>query len=189
MASVFADFKEGQKIGAGDRLASSLNPIPPAHDPHRLREFYYFTNPGSIYPGLRYCLFHENGPKLPRSEEIAWINIYVAFWTAVGELIQFGEGPAKGSWVKTFDAWKELANVLIRGYSNGRLQAWTLPCLYVVGKYLRVFAMSADAEIQAQGGAFGSFQDDFASEFEKSAKLEDTARMINRMFILCLSDR
>ena len=82
-----------------------------------------------------------------------------------------------------------MANVLIRGYSNGRLQAWTLPCLYVVGKYLRVFAMSADAEIQAQGGAFGSFQDDFASEFEKSAKLEDTARMINRMFILCLSDR
>ena len=189
MASIFADFKEGQKTGSGNRLASSFNPVAPADDPHRLREFYYFTNPGSILPGLRYCLFHENGPKLPRSEQTAWTDIYVAFWTAVGELIQFDESPAKGSWVKTFDAWKELANVFIRGYSNGGLQAWTLPCLYVVGKYLRVFAMRADAEIQAQGSGAYDFQDDFASEFEKSAKLEDTARTINRMFILCLSDR
>lgn len=188
MVSIFVDFKEGQRLGSGNRLAASLNPIAPADDLHRLREFYYFTNPGSLHPGLRYCLFHENGPKLPKNEQAAWTDIYVAFWNAVGELIKFDENPASGSWVKTFDAWKELANVLVRGYSNGGLQAWTLPCLYVVGKHIREFAMKADTEIEAQGsGAFGSFDDDITSD--KSAKLEDAARTINRMFILCLSDR
>lgn len=187
MASIFADFKEAQAIGSGPRLAATVIPISPPEEPNRLRDFYYFTNPESVHPGLRYYLFHDNGPRLPRHEQTAWVDIYVAFWNAVGELLKFDESPPRGNWVKTFDAWKGVANVLIKGYSSAGLQAWTLPCLYTVGKYLRVFAMRADTEIDAQGGAVGGFQDDF--EFEKSAKLEDAARSINRMFILCLSDR
>lgn len=187
MASIFADFKEAQRIGSGHGLAAALNPVAPPDEPQRLYDFYYFTNPGSVSPGLRYYLFHDNGPRLSKHEQTTWTNVFFAFWNAVGELLKFDESPPRGNWVKMFDAWKEVANVLIKGYSGGVLQAWTLPCLYTVGKYLRIFAMRADAEIEAQGGGVGSFQDDF--EFDKSAKLEDAARTINRMFILCLSDR
>lgn len=190
MVSIFTDFKEGQKIGSGPRLAASLIPVAPPDEPDRLRDFYHFTNPGSVYSGLRYCLFHENGPKLPRHEQTTWTDIYLALWNVAGELLKFDESPSRGNWVKTFEAWKEVSNSVIKGYSGGGLQAWTLPCLYVAGKYMRIFAMRADAEIEAQGSAaVGSFQDDFASQFERSAKLEDAARTINRMFILCLSDR
>lgn len=197
MASIFGDFKDGHKLGSGPRLAESLTPTAPPEEPHRLREFYHFTNPDSLHPGLRYCLFHDNGPRLSKQEQNAWTEIYSAFWAVAGELLRFdSEGAGrvagangKASWARVFDAWKELANVLIRGYSSGALQAWTLPCLYIAGKFLRVFAMKADAEIAARGGgAMGSFRDDFVSEFD-NAKLEDAARTINRMFTLCLSDR
>jgi hypothetical protein len=33
------------------------------------------------------------------------------------------------------------------------------------------------------------FQDDIAADVEKNANLEEAARVINRMFTLCLSDR
>lgn len=188
MASVFLDFKEAQRVGSGPRLAAALNPIAPAEEPSRLRDFYHFASPASVYSGLRYYLFHDNGPRLSKQEQTAWTDIFVAFWNAVAELVKFDESPPRGSWIKAFDLWKEVANVLIKGYSSGGLQAWTLPCLYTVGKYLRIFAIRADAEIETEdAGGVSSFQDDF--EFDKSAKLEDAARTINRMFILCLSDR
>ncbi|KAI9931667.1 hypothetical protein ASPWEDRAFT_37476 [Aspergillus wentii DTO 134E9] len=186
MASIFADFKQGQKVGSGHHLAASLTPVAPADHPDRLRSFYYFSNPANVYLDLRDSLFLTNRLKLPKQEQNAWIDIFLSYWKAVGEIIKFEESPRGGSWAKVFDAWKDLVNVLIRGYSNSGLQAWTVPCLYVVGKYLRIFAIKADAELSSQESV--SFGEDVA-DFEKSAKLEETARIINRMFTLCLSDR
>lgn len=190
MIAVFNDFKHGLDCGSVRQLASSLNPIPPADHPDRLREFYHIAHVSSIEPGIRYCLFYETNVRLSRNEQTAWVDIYTAFWFAAGELIKFDDPRHKGDWVTVFDAWKGLANVLIKNYSNGCLKAWMLPCLYIVGKYLRVFAIKADMQVETQGsGDVGAFDDDIGSEFTTSAKLEDAARTINRMFILCLSDR
>ena len=64
--------------------------------------------------------------------------------------------------------------------------------LYITGKHLRVFAIKADESAQAIGedGAFsnGGLQEDIAGG-SKNEKLEDAARVINRMFTLCISDR
>ncbi|KAE8351170.1 hypothetical protein BDV28DRAFT_137713 [Aspergillus coremiiformis] len=191
MTSVFEDFEQGQRIGSGPRLAAALTPVAPAEYPERLQSFYRFSNAARVSSDLRYSLFQANGLKLPKQEQNAWIDIFSAYWAAVGEITKFADSPSTASWVKVFNFWKSLANVLIRGYSNFGLQAWTVPCLYVVGKYLRSFAMKADAELSSQDAvAFGdNFQDDIAADFGKSAKLEESARIINRMFTLCLSDR
>ncbi|KAB8206917.1 hypothetical protein P875_00010571 [Aspergillus parasiticus SU-1] len=191
MATIFEDFVQGQRIGSGPRLAAALTPVAPAEYPQRLQSFYRFSNAARVSSDLRYSLFQANGLKLPKQEQNAWIDIFSTYWTAVGEITKFTDSPSSASWVKVFNSWKDLANILIRGYTNFGLQAWTVPCLYVVGKYLRIFAMKADAELSSQDSvAFGdNFQDDIAADFEKSAKLEESARIINRMFTLCLSDR
>ncbi|PYI05030.1 COP9 signalosome complex subunit [Aspergillus sclerotiicarbonarius CBS 121057] len=190
MSSIFDDFKEGQKIGSGPRLASALTPVAPAQYPDRLKSFYYFSNAVHVSADLRYSLFQANGLRLPKQEQGAWVDIFTSYWKAVGELVRFDDAPSHASWVKVFEAWKEMANLLIRGYSSNGLQAWTVPCLYVVGRYLRIFAMKADAELSSQGSvAFDDrFQDDATADF-RNAKLEEATRVLNRMFTLCLSDR
>ncbi|OOF97251.1 hypothetical protein ASPCADRAFT_206073 [Aspergillus carbonarius ITEM 5010] len=190
MPSIFDDFREGQKIGSGPRLAAALTPVAPAEYPDRLKSFYYFSNAVHVSADLRYSLFQANGLRLPKQEQGAWVDIFTSFWKAVGEIVRFDDAPGHASWVKVFDAWKETANLLIRGYSSNGLQAWTVPCLYVVGRYLRIFAIKADAELASQDSvAFDDrFQDDATADV-KNAKLEEATRVLNRMFTLCLGDR
>ncbi|PLB46680.1 hypothetical protein P170DRAFT_511376 [Aspergillus steynii IBT 23096] len=191
MSSIFEDFISGQRIGSGPRLAAALSPVASAANPSRLLSFYYFSNAAHVSSDLRYSLFQSSGVKLPRQEQNAWIDIFTAYWKAAGELVKFEENPSQGSWVQVFEAWREVSNTLVRGYSHSGLQAWTVPCLYVVGKYLRLFAIRADAESSSQNSvSFGDrLQEDIAADFTKSAKLESAAWMMNRMFTLCLSDR
>lgn len=80
-------------------------------------------------------------------------------------------------------------NQLIRGYNNCNFEAWTVPCLYVSGKYLRVFAIKADEENLKNPDTSTNYGDDMNTEAEKNEKLEDAARVLNRVFQLCLSDR
>jgi len=80
-------------------------------------------------------------------------------------------------------------NQLIRGYNNAGFEAWTVPCLYVVGKYIRTFAIKADEETTVGTGAVTNFGDDINLEQEENEKLQDAARQLNRVFQLCLSDR
>jgi hypothetical protein len=96
-------------------------------------------------------------------------------------------------WTKVYAAWTELVNVLIRGYQTCGFEAWTLPCLYVVCKNLRVFASNADEERNSNSSiddnAAATFQDDFDPETNKRQKLEDCARVLSRVFMVCQSDR
>lgn len=191
MSSIFDDFKEGQRNGSGPRLAAALTPVASAANPNRLLSFYYFSNAAHVSSDLRYSLFQSGGVKLPRQEQNAWIDIFTAYWKAAGELVKFQESPSKASWAQVFEAWNEVCNTLVRGYSHSGLQAWTIPCLYIVGKYLRIFAIRADAESSSPNAVSleDRLQEDIAADFTKSAKLEKAARMMNRMFTLCLSDR
>lgn len=88
-----------------------------------------------------------------------------------------------------YDGWKEVANQLIRGYTNCGFEAWTVPCVYVIGKYLRIFAIKADEGASNGTGTATVFGDDFNPDAEKNEKLEDAARILNRIFSNFLSDR
>ncbi|KKZ65906.1 hypothetical protein GX50_07621 [[Emmonsia] crescens] len=192
MSAIFAEFKEAQQVGSGSALAATITPVAPPNDPERLRTFYYFTNLANAQPDIRYGLLQDRstGIKLPKQEANAWVEVFVAFWKAVAEIVEVEESPQTGSWTKVFNAWKQVANLLIRGYTNGGFQAWTLPCLYVVGRYLRLFAMEADSNTSQDSDTFNNgFQDDVISDASKNAKLEESSQIINRMFTLCLHDR
>ncbi|ODH50660.1 hypothetical protein GX48_03168 [Paracoccidioides brasiliensis] len=192
MSAIFAEFKAAQLVGSGSVLAATITPVASPKDPDRLRDFYYFTNAANVQSDVRFAVLQDRstGIKLPKQEGNAWVDVFVAFWKAVAEIVEIEESPQTGSWNKVFNAWKQVANLLIRGYTNGGFQAWTLPCLYIVGRYLRIFAMEADSCTSQDSDTFNdSFRDDVVSDASKNAKLEESSQIINRMFTLCLHDR
>lgn len=190
MSTLAAEFRNAYADGSGHDLAAVFTPIATPEAPHRLNTFYDFTNAAYLNKDLASSLFHGKNLKLPKAEQNAWIDIFAAYWEAVGEILRYDEGRRGASTVAIFTSWKKLANALIRGYSGSAgIPAWTLPCLYTVGKYLRTFAIKADIEAAEQGSSTFGFQDDVSADVEKNANLEEAARIINRMFTLCLSDR
>lgn len=188
MTALFSAFKAAHLSFSGSILAETLNP---AKQPTQLSAIYSFTDEANAPADIRYALLkdRETGVKLAKHEGNAWADVYVAYWRAVGELLSVNEYSRSGSWTRVFNAWRDLANTLIKGYTVGKFAAWTIPCLYIVGKYLRVFAMKADAEPQQDDAFDSSFQDDVVIDSGKNAKLEEASRIINRMFTLCLQDR
>lgn len=192
MASIFADFHEAQRVGSGHLLASCFAPIDTAQNPRRLQSFAQFSNNQTISADVRYHLLQDRSAvKLPKAEGNAWVEIFVALWSAVKELLAIEHSLPHASWSKTFDAYKEVCNLVIRGYSTHGFQAWTVPCLYVTGKYLRSFAVKAGTEAKTKETiTFGNgFSDDVVGSSGKNEKLEQAAWVINRMFTICLSDR
>jgi hypothetical protein len=192
MASVFSDFKAGHAQRSGSRLAAALTPVAPANDRNRLIDFYSMTNSAHAEGDIRHHLLHDKrtGTKLSKQQGNAWVHVFHAYWTAISELVQVQQ--EQGSWLKVFEAWKELTNQLIRAYSSNHFAAWTINCLFVGVKDLRAFAINADAvsDSSQNAGAFGNgFQDDVVANVEKNANLEEAARTINRMFTLCVGDR
>jgi COP9 signalosome complex subunit 12 len=193
MASIFADFHEAQVVGSGHLLASCLAPVDTSQNPRRLELFAQLSNSQTVSADIRYHILQDRSitVKLPKVEGNAWVEIFIALWKTVRELLPCLNSSSNASWSKTFDSYKEVCNLLIRGYSSYGFQAWTVPCLYTTGKYLRLFAIKADAEAKSKDTlTFGDgFSDDVVGNFGKNEKLEQTAWVINRMFTLCLSDR
>ena len=193
MASIFGDFHEAQRVGSGQLLAFCLAPVNTFSHPRRLQAFSQLSNHQTISADVRYHLLQDRSvvTKLPKSEGNTWVDIFVALWTTVNELLALENSRPDASWSKAFDAYKDVCTQLIRGYTNYNFQAWTVPCLYVTGKYLRLFAMKADAEAKNKDtmSFADGFADDVVGNFGNNEKLEQAAWVINRMFTICLSDR
>lgn len=194
MDAIFAKFREALETRNGYLLASTITPQSPSDKPAQLAEFVRSSNAQQIHTDVRYATVYDKSLSLTTDESKAWLEIYTAFWKAAAGVVAASTQariPA-GHWSAVYDTWKEVLNALIRGYNSGALAAWTVPCLYVAGKYLRNFAILADAQAsKLQGSAIfnGGFQDDAVGTIGRHEKLEDAARQINRIFSLCISDR
>ncbi len=194
MDALFDDFKHAHSQESGSLLATTITPIAPSNDPNRLRKFYRESDEYSIAADVRYQITHyDRSVQIKKQEANAWIEVYIALWKALGPILDTEDGASRADWSRVYESWKEVTNTLIKGYNAGHFEAWTVPCLYVVGRYLRMFAIKADANAKAPNGGMqmttGGFQDDIASDVGKNEKLEDAARVINRIFTLCISDR
>ena len=193
MEYVFGIFKEAQAEGSGPLLATAITPAEPATSPAQLRQFANSTNVFSVASDVRYYLLQDKATKtsLPKPEANAWIDIFVAYWKFAVQYLKVESSDEDGSYVKIFEAWKDVSTALIKGYTGGGFQAWTVPCLYIAGKYLRVFATKADDQQRKKGSMEynNNFQDDVTDALDQNKNLEEAARVINRIFQICISDR
>ncbi|KAI6956405.1 COP9 signalosome complex subunit 12 [Hortaea werneckii] len=195
---IWRDFVTAQNQGNGYLLATTITPEPPAADPARLYNFQRWTNAYSVQTDLRYKLQYNPDLRLDKKEAGTWLEVFTAYYHFVGKLLaaeetQNATKARDADWAAVYEGWKEVVSALYRGYNNTVLDAWTIPCLYVAGKYLRVFAIKADETAASQrdsGMAFGGgIEEDAFASAGQNDKMEDAARQINRLFALCLSDR
>ncbi|KAI1815559.1 PCI domain-containing protein [Poronia punctata] len=194
MDDLIRQFRAAYASANGEQLAETLNPTVETHSA-RLRAIWGNGDVRSMTSDLNF-LFHQDQARydlrLSKDETNGWYAIYSAYWKAVGELLAVeGLRPdAQSSWTKVYNAWKEVTLLTIRGYTNHDFENWTIPCLYVTGKYLRLYAMRADAEKSSlDETSLTGFQDDFNPEAEENRNLEDCARQVNKIFQVCVSDR
>jgi hypothetical protein len=210
MNELFEDFAKAHAMRNGYLLAQTLSPVPPPDQPHRLRSVWQSTNAHSAKGDIKHFIKTNtlHRAKLSSDELNGWVEVFVAYWSAVGEILAGESGKVSSSlsvrqpgysrncqstWTKAYDAWKDLTSMLVRGYNNCGFEAWTIPCLYMVGKYLRLFAIKSDEErsrIVAEPAAGNLLmQDDFDSDTEKQGQLRDCEQHLKRIFTLCLNDR
>ncbi|RMZ76800.1 hypothetical protein DV737_g4633, partial [Chaetothyriales sp. CBS 132003] len=194
MTSIFADFHEAQRVRNGNLLATCIAPINTADYPRRIEQFAQLSNEQAISADVRYHLLQTpKGVSLAKAEGNCWVDIFVSLWKCVKEVsaLEHNHG---GDWAKAYEAYRDVCSNLLRGYTHYGFQAWTVPCLYTAGKFLRIIAIQTD---QLGKSRADSEQADFAQGLaediietsSKYEKLENAAWVINRMFQVCLSDR
>jgi hypothetical protein len=204
MDQILQDFTAAHAKEDGRLLASTIDP---AGHAYLVYDFARSSSSSKIEADIRYVTVYNNALSLSKTDARAWQDVYVAYWKFAQEYISTettatksrangsrGKTPAgtEPQWARIYDVWKDVVNTIIRGYSSSAFGAWTLPCLYVAGKYLRTFAIKADEQAARTKGSVtfnAGFQDDVVGALGKNDKLEDAARQINRIFSLCISDR
>jgi hypothetical protein len=190
-------FKRAFAQHDGYALAEVITPEAPKEDAGQLYAFHRSSNSFAIQNDLRSGLIYHSDLQLSKGEANAWIDVLSAYWSAVGELHFAEESSSQGKmrdvdWTKPYQAWKEVVNAVIRGYQGSVFPAWSVPCLYVAGKYLRILAIKADDSTKQKTGNVTyneGFQDDVVGSLGKNENLQDAVRQINRIFSLCVSDR
>ncbi|CAK7266960.1 COP9 signalosome (CSN) subunit [Sporothrix epigloea] len=194
MDKLFREFGQAIAHCNGNELSATLSSLAPADDPYRLRNIWNGAGQNDARAAIKRKI-QSNSDGLAHNEVAGWTEVYYAYWRAIGQILLVqdapnGNGPAS-TWTKVYEAWKDVLNAVHRGYTNHGFEAWTIPCLYVVGNHLRIIARRADEERTSSSSYLGeaSFQDDFDADSEKNKQLEDCARQLNRLFQLCLSDR
>ncbi|KAK7420173.1 COP9 signalosome (CSN) subunit [Neonectria magnoliae] len=193
MNELFESFADAHARQGGYLLAQTLSPVPPPGQPNRLRAIWKSTNSHSAKGDIKHFIKTSTShrEKLDNNEVNGWVEVYKAYWKAIGEILAGEVG--KSTWTKVYESWKELTTTLIRGYNASGFAAWTIPSLYMVGKYLRLFAIKSDEErsrttSEPIAGA-SLMQDDFDSEADKQGQLRDCEQHLKRIFTLCLNDR
>jgi len=195
MEDVMREFRHAFEDRNGHAVAATITPIAPQHDAGRLYAFWRSSSNISVQEDLLYQLLADD--QFSKEEAEAWTKVFIAYWKAVGELLAAEEALNRGQsqdvpWVKVFEAWKDLVTQLYHGYASNHFPAWTIPCLYVGGKYLRIFAIKADEQVKLTEGNVTlneGFEDDIVGSMDKSENLEEAARQLNRIFGTCINDK
>jgi hypothetical protein len=89
MDRFFNDFKEAYGNGDGYGLSMTLSPLDPPSKPNKLSSFYRSTNVASAVKDFRYRILYDNSTpfRLSHEEGNGWVDIYFAYWKAVGEIL------------------------------------------------------------------------------------------------------
>lgn len=89
MNELFEDFAKAHATQNGYLLAQSLSPVAPLNQPHRLRSVWQSTNPHSVKGDIKHFIKTSTSHRraLDNDEVTGWIEVYAAYWKAVGEII------------------------------------------------------------------------------------------------------
>lgn len=189
-------FYEAYASGLAQPVAHFFSPVAPAHDPGRLYEFFRASNDNKIDGDLRYAFKYDKRLHMSNKESTAWVEIIENYWRAVKEIIRADEAANQGRLnenhaVTVYSTWKDLTGAFIKYITDNTLPAWSIFTLYFTANHLRKLAMRADEQLAEAKPVTPSngFSDDIVGTVPQNQKLEEAARVFNRIFALCLGDR
>lgn len=89
MDPIFEDFRKAYEEGNGYDLSMTLSPVDPDDQPNRLYKFFRSTNFAQVKKDLQYRILYDSATpfKLPAEEGNGWVEVYLAYWKAVGEVL------------------------------------------------------------------------------------------------------
>lgn len=196
MQAALVPFHEAHATGLAQPVAEFLSPDAPANDKGRLYDFYRASNDDRVEGDVRFALKYNKNSRMSPKECGAWVDVIVSYWRAVKEIIKRDEAANQGrlgdrQHVLVYDAWNDLTRDFIKHISNGSLPPWAIFTLYFTANHLRKLAIAADEQLAgSKPAAFSTgFSDDIVSTVAQNQKLEEAARVFNRIFSLCMNDR
>ncbi|KAF2868695.1 hypothetical protein BDV95DRAFT_579069 [Massariosphaeria phaeospora] len=196
MQAALAPFHEAHVLGRGYEVADILSSFPPPNNPGRLYDFHRASNERQIEGDVRYALKYSKVSHISAKESIAWTEIIVDYWHVVTKILSAEEATNKRQlgdrqWVEVYEAWRNLTQLVSRHISNGVLPPWGIWTLLRMANHLRLLAVRADEQLaKARPMNLNPvLQDDIAGTVTSNQKLEEAARVFNRIFSLCLGDR
>lgn len=94
MNELFEEFAQAHSLQHGYILAQTLSPVPPPGQPDRLRQILQSTNSSSVKGDLKHFIKTKTARKvkLDHDEVNGWVEVYAAYWHAVGEIVAGEEG-------------------------------------------------------------------------------------------------
>jgi len=102
MDPIFDDFRKAYEEGNGYDLSMTLSPVDPDDQPDRLYKFFRSTNFAQVKKDLQYRILYDNAApfKLPAEEGNGWVEVYLAYWKAVGEILNAENAPKSNAKVR-----------------------------------------------------------------------------------------
>lgn len=93
MNELLIDFANAHARRNGYLLAQTFSPVAPPDQPLRHRKVFQSTNSHSVKGDVRYWMKDNTAQRCPLgNDEInGWVDVYAAYWAAIGEILA-GEG-------------------------------------------------------------------------------------------------
>ena len=89
MDPIFEGFKKAYEEGNGYDLSMTLSPVDLDDEPDRLYNFFRSTNFSQVKKDFQYRILYDSATpfKLPAEEGNGWVEVYLAYWKAVGDIL------------------------------------------------------------------------------------------------------
>jgi COP9 signalosome complex subunit 12 len=103
MDKLFCDFREAYQNCNGYQLSETLIPLP-SSQPDGRRQFFLSSNAGGIRGDIRYNILYDctKSVNLPLEQYNAWVEVYVAYWKSIGEILKVQEAGSQIAQVRAF---------------------------------------------------------------------------------------
>lgn len=107
MEGHFEEFRNAYKARSGYSLAQTLQPFSPVNKPDKLRSIWLSTNSQDVKNDVKYMLLGRSSGsrkfKLDYEETNGWVEVYSAYWKAIGEILKVEGDSSAGGRVSSRD--------------------------------------------------------------------------------------
>jgi hypothetical protein len=97
MNELFEEFVAAYTSRNGYELAQTISPVPSSGQPHKLVSIFQSTNSHSVRGDIKHFIKHNAAIRksLSQDEVSGWVDVYTAYWKALGEIVSGETGKVR----------------------------------------------------------------------------------------------